>query len=101
MRFIITPLETVEEKQLNKKDVGKRTHDVEIDEAQVTEPIAGDNNLVSFPEPEKQTEVSVGQVEDEEDASHLAKEVNGSSQVTPGEDDEREEGKGASEDVNQ
>ena len=59
MRFIITPLETVEEKQLNKKDVyvGKRTHDVEIDEAQVTEPIAGDNNLVSIPEPEKEAEV--------------------------------------------
>ena len=52
-------IETVEEKQLNKKDVyvGKRTHDVEIDEAQVTEPIAGDNNLVSIPEPEKEAEV--------------------------------------------
>ena len=100
MRFIITPLETVEEKQLNKKDVGKRTHDVEIDEAQVTEPIAGDNNLVSIPEPEKEAEVSVGQVEDEEDASHLAKEGNGSSQVTQGKDDERE-GREESEDVNQ
>ena len=90
MRFIITPLETVEEKQLNKIDVGKRTHDVEIDEAHVTGPIAGDNNLVSIPEPEQETEVSVGQVEDEEDASHLAKEVNGSSHGTSGEDDERE-----------
>ena len=100
MRFIITPLETGSEKQLNKIDLGKDTHDVEIDEAQVTEPIAGDNNLVSIPEPEKEAEVSVGQVEDEEDASHLAKEVNVSSQVTQGEDDERE-GKGTSEDVNQ